>query len=78
MRYEDLKLKELVKTKTQWYGVFVSAKGDFKFPVADACLSEQELKNHRLVVGSMFLGAIEDERLVGLDGFSYIEDTPTM
>ena len=78
MHYEDLKLRELIQTKNQWHGVFVTSKGLFKFPVADACFSEQELKNHGLVIGSMFLGSIEDDRLVSLEGFNYIENSPTM
>ena len=78
MYYEDLKLRELVKTQNQWLAVFGARVGTFNFPVADASCSEKELEDHGLIVGKMFLGVVEDDRLVGVENFSYIEDTPEM
>lgn len=73
MHYEDLVLKEIVLGDDYWYARFISKRGGiFEYPIADNDISKEQLIESGIVIGAPFLGAIREDQLVGLDGFSFI------
>ena len=66
MHYEDLTLIGIRKNQHDgcWYGKFQSKNGGcFDFKVAEAGVKEDEIS---LIIGCEYLGAIENDCLVGL------------
>ena len=73
MHYEDLILKELKNSGENWIAKFDSVRGgSFNFLIADSKVTDEELIELGIIIGKSFLGAIENDKLVALDGFSYI------
>ena len=73
MQYEDLTLIGIRKNQQDgcWYGKFQSKNGGcFDFKVAEAGVMENEIP---LTVGREYLGAVENDCLVGLNDFSIIK-----
>lgn len=74
MHYEDLVITELKISGDYWYANLISKNGYyFSFPVASANTTELELTKNRIIIGKKFLGVIQNDKLVALDGFSFIE-----
>lgn len=74
MHYEDLTIIELNNTENFWYAKLVSKNGGvFLFPVANSNVTEEELSQNDVVIGKIFLGSVVNDRLVALDGFTFIE-----
>jgi len=74
MHYEDLTITGIYASETCWYATLDSKRGGkFSFPIADLDVSEEELSQNGIVTGKTFLGVIENDRVVALDGFSFIE-----
>ena len=74
MHYEDLTITALNNTKNYWYAKLVSKNGgSFLFPIANSNISEEELLQNGIVIGKSFLGAVENNKLLALNDFTFIE-----